>query len=278
MLLTGFSTIIIPIFYISITLLIWLTGWRYYESSFTFSKAGIMIYILFFLTCLVGSNQYLKITYTTDGIIERADYRYDSGYFVTPSLLYYKMRHNISSPHKHTYEMQVLLNKAGYYNFKLDGVPSKKIAKQFLKFQHNHNLHIDGILGVKTLEKLAICIYELELKDLKKYNDIEKIKTNVKDFKNNDTILNEFLIPKYDYFIYGAIFLDELNIEPKNFSWQKIDSIFYKMILKERNLDLHDQIYTSLKWADRADSIFIETLSSEFLDTLLKMKNKNYLN
>ena len=71
------------------------------------------------------------------------------------------------------------------------------------------------------------------------------------------------------------MFLDELKIQPENFTFQKIDSAFYSIILKNHNLKLYDQTYKSQKWHYRKDSIFIETLYTEFLDTLLKREEKS---
>ena len=276
-------------YYIGITLLVFLIGYLHHKFVFKFGKALIIIYGLTFLLTIIGSNLYLKINYKIDGIIERADYRFSTGYFTKSAQLYYKKRHEIVLPHKNTYKMQVLLNKAGYYNFKLDGKPSKKIAKQFFKFQDDHNLVVDGILGKKTLEKLCIYAYRSELNEIKKNNDINKIKNSLKDLKKNDTIISGYFnelyelqiellpsyIPKHDYLTYGIMFLDELKIQPENFTFQKIDSAFYSIILKNHNLKLYDQTYKSQKWHYRKDSIFIETLYTEFLDTLLKREEKS---
>ena len=104
--------------------------------------------------------------------------------------------------------------------------------------------------------------------------DVDSIKETIKLGKNEFGKIDSAVHCAYPTSPGWGRCLEE--IQPEDFTYQKIDSAFYRMILKNHNLELHDQTYTSLKWLDRKDPIFIENLYTEFLDTLLKISNNNY--
>ena len=52
-------------------------------------------------------------------------------------------------------QIQTALKSAGYYNGSIDGKVGPKTKDAIVKFQKDHNLKADGIVGKKTIAELA---------------------------------------------------------------------------------------------------------------------------
>jgi hypothetical protein len=223
---------------------------------------------------------------------ERFPYYFNNNYYFTKSAnVYYITRSELKVPHNNTRLMQLLLNKVNYYNYKIDGKPNKNISEKFLNFQAENGLVADGVLGPKTKNRFFKKLYISELNKIKKDEDLKK---SVLQLNSNDSIwgLGIITIPYYitPIYSYGLMFKEEVGLllEDDDLldNLSIIDSIFYKLVLKNHNID----IVSEGNWSENGQIVSsgynkhgkhfttriknLDVLSDEFLDTLLKLSTR----
>tara|TARA_B100001250_G_C19710016_1_gene748746 strand:+ start:211 stop:1224 length:1014 start_codon:yes stop_codon:yes gene_type:complete len=265
-------------------LLIILHGFLIKKYIYNINKKGsyLIIASMLFLNIVASiPNIHFNKSINEKPLINLADDRFPY-YFAKSANVYYITKDKLENPHNNTYLMQLLLNKVNYYDYSVDGKPSKKINTQFLKFQREHGLSADGILGNETMK---VFFKKLYISELKKINKNEELKKSVLQLHKNDSIWGLGIIynsirTQIPIYAYGLIF----NEDPDNTSWIEIDSLFYKLVLKNHNIDiprrdwLHSDGFRVTNLPNWNESKFwsenLDNLCDEFLDTLLVLSNK----
>ena len=230
-------------------------------------------------------NIHLKgMNYDSKKLIDLADNKFpdhlDNWNFTKSAAIYLMHKDELETPHQNTLLMQMLLNKVGYWDQAIDGVPKKDITTQFLRFQKENNLDVDGVIGNETMKVLFRKVYVSELKKIKNSDNLRSdiFKLRMSDSTWGLGIISNPLITNMPIYAYGLYF----SKDPYNTPWIEIDSMFYELVLKNHNLDIPKRKWLSLTGNKVKDlpywqglhnklihsNVRLSELCDEFLDTL----------
>ena len=284
------------IVYFLISIIIILQGFLIKKHVYNINKiiSYLIIGVMLFLNIYASlPNIHLKgINYDSKKLIDLADNKFpdylDNWNFTKAAAVYFVHKDELENPHHNTRLMQMLLNEVGYWDQEIDGDPKKDITTQFLRFQKENNLIVDGVIGNETMKVLFRKVYVSELKKLKNSENLRSdiFKLNMSDSAWGLGIISNPLITNMPIYAYGLYF----SKDPYNTPWIEIDSMFYELVLKNHNIDIPKREWISLwrgckvkdlpYWQGLHNELIhsnssLRRLCDEFLDTLTVLSIRN---
>ncbi len=155
-------------------------------------KKVIVSYLIAFILSILAPFYILNFN-SYSNVISRADYRYEDGKWHKAMRIYLLLSWRLDTPKLEILEMQKILNKAGYYDYTIDGKPHLNIIAQLQNFQKENNINSDGYFGKETRTLIYGIIFKdkLNIKSLKP--TLEQVNDAVKHFQK----INEIYIDGY---------------------------------------------------------------------------------
>ena len=112
----------------------------------------------------------------------RADQRAFEGNWEQAIDIYCYIKPRINEQNPNISRIQSWLKKAGYYEYKINGIADYKILEQLKLFQQENNLLSDGIIGDNTQFILFNIIFKEQLDNIKSTNNIQTINEELEKF------------------------------------------------------------------------------------------------